>query len=88
MATGNLPSTTNPDLEDDQKPPPLFWEDTYAIALALIQAHPHVNLEGVSLGMIYAWTIELPGFEDDHELANEEILTSIYQEWYEEATPL
>lgn len=88
MATGDIPHSTNPDLEDDQAPPALFWEDTYAIVLALIQAHPNIDLEGVSLGMIYSWTVELPGFEDDRELANEEILESIYQEWYEEVNPI
>jgi FeS assembly protein IscX len=62
----------------------LGWDDTYEIALALSKAHAEVNLEEVSLGMIYRWTIELPNFFDDHELANEEILLAIYQEWFEE----
>lgn len=88
MATGEVPSSTNPDFEDDQTPPALFWDDTYAIVLALIQAHPNTDLEAVSLGMIYSWTVELPGFEDDRELANEGILESIYQEWYEEVNPI
>lgn len=88
MATGDAPILTDPNFEDDDTPPALFWEDTYAIVLALIQAHPNIDLEGVSLGMIYSWTVELPGFEDDRELANEEILESIYQEWYEEANPI
>jgi FeS assembly protein IscX len=34
--------------------------------------------------MIYHWTLELPGFDDDPELANDGILEAIYQEWYEE----
>ena len=38
----------------------------------------------ISLGMIYRWTVELPDFEDDPELANDQILSSIYQEWFEE----
>jgi FeS assembly protein IscX len=66
----------------------LTWDDSYAIALALRAQYPHIELEQVSLGMIYRWTRALPDFEDDPELANEAVLTAIYQEWYEEATPL
>lgn len=63
---------------------PLTWEGTYAIAMALKAAHPDVDLNEVSLGMIEAWTLELPQFEDDPALANEEILMRIYQDWFEE----
>ena len=34
--------------------------------------------------MIYDWVIALPEFEDDLELANDEILLAIFQEWFEE----
>lgn len=64
---------------------PLTWADSYAIACRLIQLHPHINLEDVSLGMIYQWTVALPEFSDDKELANDSILSAIYQEWLEEA---
>ena len=63
---------------------PLTWEGTYAIARALQKAHPAVNLADVSLGMIEAWTLELPQFEDDPALANETILLRIYQDWLED----
>jgi FeS assembly protein IscX len=63
---------------------PLSWEDSYAIALALHSRHPDANLEEVSLGNIYLWTVELPNFQDDRELANDAILSAIYQEWFEE----
>jgi len=62
----------------------LTWEDSYAIALALREKYPEVDLEEVSLNMIYRWTMALPEFEDDGELANESILRAIYREWYEE----
>jgi FeS assembly protein IscX len=62
----------------------LTWDDTYPIALALRQAHPEADLEQVSLGMIYHWTLDLPAFADDPQLANEEILSAIIQEWLEE----
>jgi len=60
------------------------WDDTYAIALALRRQHPEVNIEEVSLGQIYRWTLELSEFEDDPALANDGILYAIYQDWFEE----
>ena len=79
--------TTGP-TQDASRGDSLSWEASYAIALALRCAHPQVNLEDVSLGMIYRWTIALPDFDDDPELANEAILASIYQEWFEEVNPV
>jgi FeS assembly protein IscX len=66
----------------------LNWEATYAIAKRLQNRHPAVDLQEVSLEMIYQWTLALPGFEDDPDLVNDSILMSIYQEWYEESDPL
>lgn len=62
----------------------LTWDDSFAIAKELRSQHPSIDLEDVSLGMIYQWAIELPGFADDPQLATENILLAIYREWYEE----
>lgn len=62
----------------------LSWESSYAIALELKRLHQEINIEEVSLQQIYDWTLALPDFEDDPALSNDEILSSIYQEWYEE----
>jgi FeS assembly protein IscX len=62
----------------------LNWESTYAIALELKRLHPTADLHNVSLNSIYAWTLALDGFEDDPALANDEILSAIYQDWFEE----
>ena len=62
----------------------LTWDDSYAIARALIAKYPQVDPENVSLGMVYRWTVELPEFNDDVEFVNDGILTSIHQEWFEE----
>jgi FeS assembly protein IscX len=62
----------------------LSWDDSFAIAQTLSKSHPEVNLEHVSLMMIFDWTIDLPEFNDDPELANDGILAAIFQEWYEE----
>ena len=66
----------------------LNWDAIFEIALVLKAEYPDVDLEKVSLQDIYDWTVALPGFEDDPELANDDILMSIYQEWYEECHPL
>ena len=62
----------------------LNWDSSFAIALALKQAHPGIDMDTVTLGDIFAWTIALSGFEDDPALVNDEILSAIFQEWYEE----
>ncbi len=62
----------------------LNWETSYAIAVELRRRHANVDIKEVSLQQIYAWTLELEDFEDDPALCNDEILSSIYQEWYEE----
>ena len=66
----------------------LTWEDSYALALALREVHPDVDLEDVSLDMIYRWTLALPDFSDDRELANDGILRAIYRDWFEEVNPV
>lgn len=62
----------------------MTWEDSYAIAQELLLSHSDINLEDVSLMMIFHWTLDLPGFVDDPELATDAILAGIFQEWYEE----
>ncbi len=64
----------------------LTWESSYAIAMELIRRHADVDIEQVSLQQIFNWTLELEDFDDDPAMCNDEILSSIYQEWYEELT--
>ena len=56
------------------------WNDTYAIVYALKEKISDVNLENVTLNMIYHCTVGLNIFIDDPELATNEILTEILQE--------
>ena len=63
---------------------PLTWESTYAIALELKRAHPGIIMESITLGNIHEWTLALEDFDDDPALVNDEILSAIYQDWYEE----
>ena len=62
---------------------PLTWEATYALALALRQIHPKVNLEEVSLEQLRRWVLALPSFADEPALAHEGILLAILREWLE-----
>ena len=62
----------------------LTWETSYAIALELKRLHSNVNIEEITLQQIYDWTLQLQEFEDDLALCNDDILSSIYQEWFEE----
>jgi FeS assembly protein IscX len=60
------------------------WEGTYAIAMELRRQHKDVLIEEVTLQQIYDWTLQLSEFEDDPALANDDILYTIYQDWFEE----
>jgi FeS assembly protein IscX len=51
-------------------------------------AHPEADLSNVTLGMLYNWVIALPEFRDDPQLANDDLLDAILQEWLEERNPL
>jgi len=62
----------------------LTWETSYAIALELKRLYSNANIEEVTLQQIYDWTLQLQEFEDDPALCNDDILSSIYQEWFEE----
>ena len=66
----------------------LNWEASFEIAKRLEQEHPTEKLEEVSLKDLVDWTVALPDFADDPELANDDVLSAIYQEWYEEKDPL
>lgn len=66
----------------------LNWESSFAIALALQAAHPAADLTDVSLNMIYTWTVALENFDDDPALANDEVLSAIYQDWFEHRNPI
>jgi FeS assembly protein IscX len=63
---------------------PLTWESTYAIALVLKREHPGIDMETVTLGDIQRWTLALEDFDDDPALVNDDILSAIYQDWFEE----
>ena len=66
----------------------LYWDSTYAIAMALIEHYPDRNPVDVGLFELAELVERLPGFQDDPALANERILLDIQTVWYEEAIGL
>lgn len=66
----------------------LYWDSTYAIALALIEQHPDLDPEDVGLAEMAELIENLSGFSDDPSLATERILLDIQIVWYEEITNL
>lgn len=62
----------------------LYWEDDYAIARALMRAHPQIDPLDVELATLQQWITELPEFSDDKSLQAVYLLEEIQKEWYEE----
>jgi len=65
----------------------LYWDTTYAIALALMAEHPNLDPQQVGLDQLAQLVLALPGFVDDPALANERLLVDIQITWYEEFSP-
>lgn len=64
----------------------LFWDATYAIALALIEQYPNCHPERVGLLEMAQLIEALPNFQDDPALVTERMLNDIQITWYEEIT--
>lgn len=62
----------------------LFWDDDYAIAIALKKQHPDVDPLQVDWNTLHQWIIELPDFIDDPTVTAIYLLENIQREWYEE----
>ncbi|KAA3660330.1 MAG: Fe-S assembly protein IscX [Chloroflexi bacterium] len=77
----SLPLAENNQLE-------LYWESTYAVAMALIEMYPNTNPEEVGLSQMTDMILSLPGFSDDPSMVTERILLDIQIVWFEEASTL
>ena len=69
-----------------QQPHQLYWESTYAIAIALMDQYPERNPEDVGLEELAKLVESLSSFVDDPGMVTERILLDIQTVWYEEAT--
>ncbi len=68
--------------------PDLYWDATYAIAMALIEQHPEQGIDKIGLEELAALVEALPGFKDDPAIVTDRILEDILIVWYEEASTL
>lgn len=62
----------------------LYWEDDYAIALALKRTHPAADPLNVDWATLHQWIVDLPDFVDDQAVTAQYLLENIQREWYEE----
>ncbi|MCY3832443.1 MAG: Fe-S cluster assembly protein IscX [Chloroflexi bacterium] len=62
----------------------LYWDATYEIVLALMDAYPDIELEDLGLRELSQRIVDLPDFADDPTLVNDAILREILRDWYEE----
>ena len=60
------------------------WTDVSEIAIALTDAHPHVDPRLVRFTDLHAWVCALPGFADDPARSGEKILEAIQMAWIDE----
>jgi nitrogen fixation NifU-like protein len=63
---------------------PLHWSEPENIAEALARGYPDLNPMELSIPAIFRRILSLPGFEDDPDLATEELLEKIQLLWHEE----
>ena len=66
----------------------LYWDATYAIVLALMEAHPNQNIDELGHDDLVKLIEALPGFKDDPTIVTDRILEDILIVWYEEASTL
>ena len=62
----------------------LYWDSTYDIILALMEAFPNAELDDLGLDELSRRIVNLPDFADDPALVNDAILKDILRDWYEE----
>jgi FeS assembly protein IscX len=75
-------------MDEDRNSRPLYWDASYEIVLALMEAYPAIDVETVGTRQLFEWIIGLKEFADDPILANEALLEGILREWYEEINTL
>lgn len=64
--------------------PSLHWTDSRAIAIALDEKFPDVDILSIRFTDLKQWVIELNGFSDDTTKCNEKILEAIQMTWLDE----
>jgi nitrogen fixation NifU-like protein len=68
----------------DQETQQLHWSEPKTIAEALAQGYPDLKPLELSVPALFRRILSLPGFDDDPDVATEELLEKIQMLWYEE----
>jgi nitrogen fixation NifU-like protein len=68
----------------EQETKPLHWSEPETIAETLAQGYPELKPLDLSVPALFRRILSLPGFDDDPDLATEELLEKIQMLWYEE----
>jgi nitrogen fixation NifU-like protein len=63
---------------------PLHWSEPETIAEALAQGYPDLSPLDLSIPALFRRILNLPGFDDDPDVASEETLEKIQMLWHEE----
>ncbi len=69
------------DVEEARQP--LHWSDFSRMVRALHKAYPDVDPLDLSLSKLFKMILNLPGFDDDPDAANEEMLEKLQMAWHE-----
>ena len=64
----------------------LSWTDVHDIAIELEERYPDVDNVNLRFTDLHRWVTELPGFNDDPQRSNENVLESIQMAWIDEAS--
>jgi FeS assembly protein IscX len=62
----------------------LGWSDVRAIAIALEERHPGVEILKLRFTELHRMVTELEGFADDPKRSNEQVLEAIQMTWLDE----
>jgi len=65
---------------------PLHWSEPEIIAKVLTQAYPDLKPLDLNIPTLFRRILNLPGFDDNPDLATEELLEKIQMLWYEKVS--
>jgi len=83
---GDGESEISPDSCDLGEVGPLHWSEPEGIAEALARGYPDLRPLDLSIPALFRRILSLPGFDDDPDLATEDLLEKIQMFWYEEVS--
>lgn len=70
-------------VETEEARRPLKWSDFAVMVRALNSAYPDIEPLDLSMTKLFNLVLELPGFDDDPDEANEELLERLQLAWHE-----